>query len=232
MMRKRNVRKRLPLVLDKVEVERLLSTPNIQCPTGLRNRAWLEAMYGAGLRVSEVVALRPADIRWQTGIIEVHAGKGGKDRNVPITAATLGWLRAWGNRRPQGRRFFCTLDGAPLAIRYIQAAVKRIAHKAGIENAARVSPHTLRHSYATMKLEAGFNLREVQELLGHASVATTQIYTHVRPKELAAKVQQRGVYVTNSAATDWTDLTRKLQALPDDARRLLIEVLSAPKGPQ
>jgi integrase/recombinase XerD len=223
------VRKRLPFVLDQAEVEKMLRRPNIKCPTGLRNRAILEIMAGAGLRVSEVVQLKPGEIRWDTGIIEVHDGKGGRDRNVPVTSETLGWLRAWQGKRPQARRFFCTLRGTPVSTRYLQAAVKRIARKAGVENAERVSPHTLRHTYATQKLEAGFNLREVQELLGHSSVTTTQVYTHVRPRELAAKVQH-GVFVTNAAGPDWSDLARKLQALPDEARRALVEVLMPKKG--
>jgi site-specific recombinase XerD len=228
MKAKRSVRKRLPVVLDQSEVERVLKVPNIKCPTGLRNRAVLELMAGGGLRVSEVVQLKPSGIRWDSGIIEVHNGKGGRDRNVPVTSDTLGWLQAWGNRRPQGKRFFCTLHGTPLSTRYLQAAVKRIARRAGIENAERVSPHTLRHTYATRMLDQGFTIREVQELLGHSSVSTTMIYTHVRPKELASKIQ-KGVFVTNAAAPDWSDLARKLQALPDEARRLLVQVLSMPK---
>ncbi len=226
MKGKRSQPKKLPFVLDKSEVERLLSIPNVKCPTGLRNRAMLEIMWGAGLRVSEVVGLRPGDIRWDSGHLEVRGGKGGKDRTIPINGETLGWLRAWHAKRPKrAQRFFCTLKGRPLMARYILAAVKRMAVKAGLENAARVSPHTLRHSYATAKLDEGLSIRDVQQLLGHANVATTEIYTHVRPKELAAKIQ-RGVFVTNVAVP--TSLADQLGAVPaDEIKDMLISFLKS-----
>ena len=225
MKHRKKMPKKLPMVLDKAEIDGMLSVPNIKCLTGLRNRAILEIMAGAGLRVSEVVALRPTDVRWETGMVEVHDGKGGRDRNIPINSDTLGWLRAWQGKRPRSKRFFSTLRGGKLAVRYVQAAVKRIAGKAGVQNAERVSPHTLRHSYATGLLEQGFNLREVQTLLGHSSITTTQIYLHVRPQELARKIQG-GQLVMNAAATNVQELAAKLLSLPPDARRALADLLT------
>lgn len=239
MNARQNARKRLPLVLDQGEVEQLTAVPNIKCRTGLRNRAILATFVGAGLRVSELVKLRPSNIRWDVGIVEVRDGKGGRDRSVPITDETRGWLSAWAAKRPaHAKRFFSTLIGRPMSVRYIQVFVKRVAAKARIANAERVSPHTLRHTYATRMLEQGLSVREVQALLGHSSIATTQIYLHVRPAELAAKIQrpsvQQGVLVTNKAtpalAPNVQQLAQRLATLPVEARRTLIEVLDALEG--
>lgn len=217
-------RKKLPVVLDKEEAEAILAQPNTGCSTGLRNRAILEVMYRAGLRVSEVIYFRPGDIRWGSGILEIRGGKGGKDRNVPVDSETLGWLRAWQGQRPTRRqRFFTTLKGGSLSARYLQQMVKRIASKAGIDRADQVTPHVFRHTYATELLNDNFNIREVQDLLGHSSVSTTQIYTHVDPRALAEKIQLR----TDNNETDRVvqDLATKLAELPVDARRTLADVL-------
>jgi len=192
---KKATRRRLPVVLERAEVAAIKAQPNVKCPTGLRNRAVLEVMHGAGLRLAEAVNLQAGHIRWSNSLLEVHGGKGDKDRNVPIDQDTLGWLRAWQEKRrmlPGRKWFFCTLRGGKLCRRYVQQFVRRVAVKAlGEERGRQVSPHVLRHTYATELLDDGFTLREVQELLGHANVATTQVYTHVRPGTVAAKVNAR-----------------------------------------
>ena len=214
--------KRLPIVLEKDEIEALRKGPNTRCPTGLRNRTMIETMYGAGLRVSEVVNLRPGDIRWRDGLLEVHEGKGARDRNIPVKDETLAWLQAWKEKRPtRARRFFCTLKGRPLSARYVQQMIKRMAQRAGLERAEKVTPHTLRHSYATHMLNGGFTIREVQELLGHSSITTTQIYTHVRPGGLLEKIRGQGAPSKEAKA-----LAERIAALPDQARHALIEMLS------
>ncbi len=218
----KNLKKRLPTVLEIHEAQKLLAVPNTRCPTGLRNRAILEVMYRGGLRVSEVVKLRAPDIRWKQGIIEVHNGKGGRDRNVPVRSETIGWLQAWGEKRPKRARFFfCTLAGKRLAVRYIQAMVERMAGRSGVQ--CRVSPHTLRHTYATEMLDQGFTIREVQMLLGHSSVQTTQIYTHVRPADIAAKIQAQDKAEPDDAEA--LALAEKLKALPKETRQALAELL-------
>ncbi|RKX45638.1 MAG: hypothetical protein DRP27_03660 [Thermotogae bacterium] len=195
--------RKLPVVLTDEEVERLLVQVNPKSPTGLRNRAMLAAMLGAGLRVSEVVALMPADIDLERGMIRINSGKGGKDRVVPVDSETLAWLRAWAEKRKAlglnaRKPFFCGIRGGRtgrvvrergerLRVRYVQKLVRRLAEAAGIEK--KVTPHVLRHTYATRLLRRGFDLREVQELLGHAQVVTTQIYTHVDPEALRRKMQ-------------------------------------------
>lgn len=182
-------------------------------------------MYRAGLRVSEVVNLRPGDIRWRDGILEIQRGKGRKDRNVPVDQETLGWLQAWDAKRPKSRHFFSTLKSRALSARYLQQMVKRLAHRAGLARADRITPHVLRHSYATELLNGGFTIREVQQLLGHASVATTQVYLHVRPDDLAAKIRKR--MQTTDARKQAAKLAEKLAALPHEARAALSELLEA-----
>ncbi|MFC1629544.1 tyrosine-type recombinase/integrase [Gemmatimonadota bacterium] len=219
-------RTKLPVVLEKDEAEAILTQPNTGCPTGLRNRAILEVMYRAGLRVSEVINLKPGDIRWNSGILEVRGGKGGKDRNVPVDSETLGWLRAWQGQRPGRRqRFFTTLQGKPLSPRYLQQLVKRLAHKAGLERADQVTPHVFRHTYATELLNCGFTIREVQTLLGHANVSTTQIYTHISPQVLTAKI--RGRRVNGEGDQQIREMAKTLSELPAEAKATIISLLQS-----
>ncbi len=214
--------KRLPKVISKQDAQKLLAVPNVKCPTGLRNRVMLEVMYRAGLRVSEVVKLKPGNIRWESGEIEVRDGKGGKERVVPVDHETLDWLRQWEDKRPNNARFFTTLQGKPLDARYIRQVVDRCAEKVELDRKL-VSPHVLRHSYATEKLDEGFTLREVQELLGHANVSTTQIYTHVNPAALRAKIQKQAI----AEADDIQRLAKALAGLSAQQREALAQALRA-----
>ena len=199
--------KRLPVTLATDEVDALLATVNTGCTTGLRNRTMLQVMLVAGLRVSEVVELRGVDVDLQKGTLRVNQGKGSKDRVVPVDRETIGWLQAWSEKRKalglNGKAaFFVGLRegitgrgerkaGQGLTPRYVQGLIATLAEAAGIEK--RVSPHVLRHTYATRLLDRGLNIREVQTLLGHASVQTTQVYTHVNPEELREKLQAEPV---------------------------------------
>lgn len=219
-------RKRLPVVLEADELERLLAEPNTGCPSGLRNRAIMEVLGRAGLRNAEARHLRPSHIRWSDGLLEVRCGKGGRDRNVPFDEETRGWLRAWSSERPDGPWFFGTLDGGKLSGRYLQAMVKRLARRAlGDERGDDVTPHVLRHTYATNKLDEGLTIREVQHLLGHADVSTTQIYTHVRPGNLREKIQ--GGDGEAEADGEARRLAEALQELPDETRAALADMLEA-----
>ena len=222
----------LPIALEPGEARAILAQPNTGCATGLRNRTMIEVMLRAGLRVSEVVKLRLGDIRWSEGILEIHQSKNRKDRNVPVDSETMGWLHAWRAQRPKGRTFFNSVRnaGESISTRYVGQMVKRLAHKAELERADRISPHTLRHTYATDLLNGGFTLRDVQVLLGHSSVSTTQIYTHVRPKDLAEKIQQRS---GNGEKRDRVNtLIRKLMELPPDALEALQEALDGHADPE
>ena len=173
----------LPDTLSVGEVESLLTAPGIDDPLGWRDRALLELAYGAGLRVSELCGLVLTDLLLPESLVRV-LGKGGKQRLVPIGRKTIGavsvylhTLRPTLDRGHSGGRVLLNARGEPLSRVGAWGVVKRATERAGIRK--RVTPHTLRHSFATHLLEGGADLRAVQEMLGHADLSTTQIYTHV-----------------------------------------------------
>ena len=177
------VPKRLPRFLSQEQAERLMDAPDTAKPTGLRDQALLEVIYGAGLRVSEASNLRATDINLSTREIRVR-GKGSKERVVLIGETAKSALSLYlRDGRPKlagkgsGMTLFLNRFGGRLSQRSIQEKVRRYSVKAALPSG--VHTHTLRHSYATHLLEGGADLRVVQELMGHASPATTQIYTHV-----------------------------------------------------
>jgi integrase/recombinase XerD len=184
----------LPKVLTVEEMGRLLDQPPVARPTGLRDRALLEVLYGSGLRVSELVALREEEVSWEGGFVRPR-GKGGKVRLVPASAPALDWLERYRQEvRPRllkGRAtpvLFVTARGRGLSRQTVGRLVARYARAAGI--ARPVSPHTLRHSFASHLLEGGADLRLVQQMLGHADISTTQIYTHLTRGHLRQLVER------------------------------------------
>jgi len=192
---KKKRRRRLPKRISREEAALLLAVPDLGTNRGKRDRAMLELMYRAGLRVSEVVALRPRDVH-ESGVVNVWEGKGGVDRTSYFDPERVwphveAWLRA--RRRFPGASeeapLFCHRDGRPITTRTVQYMVERCRQEAGIT--AKCTPHTLRHSFASELLEDGFNTREVQQLLGHSSVATTEVYTHLTDSRIADKVRAR-----------------------------------------
>ena len=173
----------LPEVLTVKEVEAMLAAPSADHPLAWRDRALLELGYGAGLRVSELCTLAVNDLLMGDGLVRVF-GKGGKERLVPIGRKVIGPVSIYLNQtRPtldRGKsegRVLLNARGGPLSRVGAWGIIKRVAHAAGIKR--RVTPHTLRHSFATHLLEGGADLRAVQEMLGHVDLSTTQIYTHV-----------------------------------------------------
>jgi integrase/recombinase XerD len=173
----------LPDTLSVREVEALIAAPGIDDPLGWRDRALLELGYGAGLRVSELCGLLLTDLLLPENLVRV-LGKGGKQRLVPIGRSIIGAvsvylhsLRPTLDRGKSGGRVLLNARGEPLSRVGAWGIVKRATERAGIKK--RVTPHTLRHSFATHLLEGGADLRAVQEMLGHADLSTTQIYTHV-----------------------------------------------------
>jgi integrase/recombinase XerD len=169
--------------LSVPEVEALLAAPGIDDPLGWRDRALLELAYGAGLRVSELCGLGLTDLLLPESLVRV-LGKGGKQRLIPIGRQTIGAVSVYlHSLRPtldhgkSGGRVLLNARGEPLSRVGAWGVVKRATGRAGIKK--RVTPHTLRHSFATHLLEGGADLRAVQEMLGHADLSTTQIYTHV-----------------------------------------------------
>jgi integrase/recombinase XerD len=179
----------LPRTLTIDEVSRLLDSPKAT-PGGLRDRALLETLYGAGLRASEALALRLQDIDLDVGFVRT-IGKGDKERVVPLGRKAIEALRAYNERgRPflggagtlKAPELFLNNRGRRLSRQGLHQIIKRYAHQAGLPD--DVSAHTLRHSFATHLLEGGADLRAVQEMLGHADLSTTQIYTHVTTAHL------------------------------------------------
>jgi integrase/recombinase XerD len=173
----------LPPTLSVPEVEKLLASPQVDEPLAWRDRALLELAYGAGLRVSELCGLRLTDLLLTENLVRIF-GKGGKERLVPIGRSLIGAVSVYlHTKRPaldKGKskgRVLLNARGEPLSRVGAWGVVKRATQRAGI--AKRVTPHTLRHSFATHLLEGGADLRAVQEMLGHADLSTTQIYTHV-----------------------------------------------------
>ena len=190
----------LPKALAEREVEALLAAPAVDTPLGLRDRAMLELMYASGLRVSELVNLPLGGLNARQGVLRV-TGKGGKERLVPVGETALDWIERYlAEARPQlarGRQplaLFLSNRGAAMSRQMFWILVKRHAAKVGI-TAKRVSPHVLRHSFATHLLNHGADLRALQMLLGHSALSTTQIYTLVAReglKRLHAQHHPRG----------------------------------------
>jgi integrase/recombinase XerD len=191
---------RLPKVLSEIQVDALLAAPPTETALGLRDRAMLETIYASGLRVSELVGLRLHEVNFDMGVIRVF-GKGSKERLVPLGEEAVDWLRRYlAEARPalldqrQSDDLFVSTRGAAMTRQAFWQLIKRYALRAGI-NPARLSPHVLRHAFATHLLNHGADLRVVQMLLGHADISTTQIYTHVareRLKMLHAAHHPRG----------------------------------------
>jgi integrase/recombinase XerD len=180
--------KRLPEVLSYGEVQRLLAQPRGDEPVTVRDRALLELMYASGLRASETIGLEIGDVDLDHGIARAR-GKGSKERLVPIGGKAIAALRVYLRsargklvRVPEERKLFVNFRGGPLTRQGLYKIVLRHAKSAGL--GVRMSPHTLRHSFATHLLAGGCDLRSVQEMLGHADLSTTQLYTHLSGEEL------------------------------------------------
>jgi len=180
---------RFPKTLSEAQVEALLQAPDTSTTLGLRDRAMLETLYATGLRVSELVNLSVLDVNLADGVARVTMGKGGKDRLVPMGAEAQHWVERYlregrtallGQRRSDA--LFVTGRGGPMTRQAFWQLVRKHALKAGIH--APLSPHVLRHAFATHLLNHGADLRVVQMLLGHADISTTQIYTHVARERL------------------------------------------------
>ncbi|MBI4831648.1 MAG: site-specific tyrosine recombinase XerD [Candidatus Lindowbacteria bacterium] len=173
-----NIWKNLPGTLSRSEVERLLVQPNPAESNGIRDAAMLELMYSAGLRISELVGLKREDALLDIGFIKCR-GKGGKERLIPIGEVAADKLRRYleSARDRESESLFMTRLGKPFCRQGCWKMIHAHIRNTGINK--RVTPHTLRHSFATHLLSGGANLRSIQEMLGHADIATTQIYTHV-----------------------------------------------------
>lgn len=178
--------RKLPRVLSEKDVETLLSIPDVGQPLGLRDKAMLELLYATGMRVSELVELELGQLRLEFGFVVVR-GKGDKERVVPVGEQAESWLDRYleqvrpGQAEGRHERVFVNRFGRPLSRQGFWKKLRQYCHQAGIEP---VSPHVIRHSFATHLLEHGADLRSVQMMLGHADISTTQIYTHIHAQRL------------------------------------------------
>ncbi len=177
----------LPNVLSLEEVDALLDSFDLNKDNEVRDKAMLETMYASGLRVSELLTLELGNINFQSGYIRIR-GKGSKERIIPIGEYALDYLENYietvrkYNVNRRSKYVFLNKEGKPLTRQFFFKAVKKYALRANIDTP--ISPHTLRHSFATHLIENGANLKEVQEMLGHSKIETTQIYTHISTKRI------------------------------------------------
>ncbi|WP_291292676.1 site-specific tyrosine recombinase XerD [Enterococcus sp.] len=186
---------KLPDTLSLSEVERLIETPDTKEVLGIRDRAILEVMYATGLRVSELIGLQLKDLHLSMGLLQT-TGKGDKERIVPLGDLAIQWIETYleearpflTRKHPEESHLFVNNHGRQLSRQGIWKNLKALVRKAGITK--NVTPHTLRHSFATHLLENGADLRTVQELLGHADISTTQIYTHITKKRMTKVYKQ------------------------------------------
>jgi len=186
---------KLPDTLNLNEIERLIETPDTKEVLGIRDRAILEVMYATGLRVSELIGLKLNDLHLSMGLLHT-VGKGDKERIVPLGDLAIQWIECYLEearplltaKHPEETHLFVNSHGTGLSRQGIWKNLKALVRKAGITK--NVTPHTLRHSFATHLLENGADLRTVQELLGHADISTTQIYTHITKKRMTDVYKQ------------------------------------------
>jgi integrase/recombinase XerD len=188
------IRRKLPRVLSVEEVDRLMEAPNVVLPLGLRDRAMLELMYGTGVRVSELLSLQMEDINFTAGLLRC-LGKGRKERIIPVNQTASDWVQRYLARsrlllakKPAERALFLNSRGQPMTRQGFFKILNVYVKATDIHQ--DVTPHTLRHSFATHLLENGADLRAVQEMLGHADISTTQIYTHLTRARLREVYQQ------------------------------------------
>ncbi len=189
--------KHLPAILAENEVTELIGdTPAEDDRAGRRDRAIVETLYSSGLRIAELVGLNWADLDAEMGLLRVRHGKGNKERIVPVGEPAIDALNAWRQKMPSGGAggspIFTNLRGGRITTRSVELIVARMLARSGVQN--RITPHGLRHSFATHLLDHGADLRSIQEMLGHASLTTTQRYTHVsvnRLKEVYSRAHPR-----------------------------------------
>lgn len=189
------VGRKLPDILSMEEIDTLIDAVNLDKPEGQRNKAMLEMLYSCGLRVSELVGLKITNLFFDQGFIKVE-GKGGKERLVPVSGRAVdevnkylkGYRRTLNVAKDSENILFLNRRGRNLSRVMIFTIIKNLAEKVGIEK--RISPHTFRHSFATHLVNGGADLRAVQEMLGHESILTTEIYTHLDSDYLRSTIQQ------------------------------------------
>jgi len=187
--------RKLPDTLSESEIDLLIGSIDLSKPQGERNRAILETLYGCGLRVSELISLKISDLFFEEGFVKI-TGKGGKQRFVPVSGHTIKYINLYKDEIRVTQKItkefsdflFLNRRGKPLTRAMIFTIIKQLVTKVGIQK--KISPHTFRHSFATHLLENGADLRAIQQMLGHQSITTTEIYTHIDTSYLAKVIGQ------------------------------------------
>lgn len=180
------MKRTLPHFLSEEETERLLNVPDVSKKSGLRDKVLLELLYATGMRVSEVVELKLSQLNLESGFVIIF-GKGSKERIVPIGEHAIHWLKVYFNCEKIKEYLFPGKGGSHLTRQFVWKMIKKNAKKAGI---GYVTPHTLRHSFATHMLLRGADLHSVQLMLGHSDISTTEIYTHITKEKLRETYQK------------------------------------------
>jgi integrase/recombinase XerD len=177
------VRRKIPVVLSQEEVKKIIEQPNKRVPTGLRNKALLSFLWDSGARVSDVINLKPGNIRIGKREVVFLNGKGGVDRTAGFSDYTAELLEKYKAIRPAAKTFFCTLEGKPLNRFYLYSMIRRYAKRVGIDK--KVGVHTIRHSFALDYYQrSGHDLIGLQKILGHENIRTTEIYCYINPEEV------------------------------------------------
>lgn len=216
--------KKLPKVLTQAEQDALLAQLNPRYQSPHRNRVMLRLMLATGLRAGEVVALRPEHVDLGTCRLVVREGKGAKDRVLWFPDEIRGELEVWLKRRPDSEYLFPTRDGGQLATRYLRELVSRLAERAKIAEAEKVSPHTLRHTFACDLYRETRDLRLVQAALGHESIQTTEIYVHLVNGEVEEALKRLRVRdEPDEPGDDMEALRRQVEALRSQVEKLTQE---------
>lgn len=180
---------RLPKVLTEAETDALLDQPNDRYFGPHRDYLYMRLMLKAGLRAAEAVSLRPEHLSLMHGKLMVREGKGAKDRTLWIGEELISELEEWVERRPESDWLLPTRKGTKVATSHLRRSVKRYARDAGLDELERVSPHTLRHTFATRLYRESGRIRVVQKALGHSDLSTTMIYTHIVDEELESAMK-------------------------------------------
>lgn len=200
---KKRQAKKLPKVVKHDDVAKLFNSIHQRGLTGKRNYCLMMFLYRGGLRIAESLNLGPADVTIEnddTGMLYIQLGKGKKDRYVPMDADMIKAARVWLQVRPESEYFFCTITkgrtGKRLSPNYVRDFMERLCNRTGVwikdgQKMRRVTPHKFRHTYATELLDEGANLRQVQELLGHRRITSTEVYTHISIEGLSETIRQR-----------------------------------------
>ena len=192
----------LPKFLNQAEIDLLFAVPDVSTEKGLRDRTLLELIYACGLRVSEAVNIRPGDIDLENGVMTC-TGKGGKTRRIPVGRSALNWVREYLKLREQKDDAESDkLFGRTLSRQAVFTMVRDAARAAGLPD---ISPHTLRHSFATHLVQNAADIRSVQQMLGHADISTTQVYTHITSEHLRKSYERHHPRAKGQGMTDGTD---------------------------